>query len=186
MLLSLVVMTLIHGVICPNFFALSMLEIIFPFAFVPSTILMNVNSIAVGLIVEPLSLEDIAIYMPEFAVSTGLVKAPVALVLSAIFPNLDAVAVLKVSEPLTHVGCAIFEMDLWSLLQLGLVDLAHVELAVELSVEHVISAHIVVVLGVQFIQLSSDSFSRHHAACPRLQANDQVSVLLKVHQSLFR
>ena len=111
-----------------------MLQIILPLSFIPSTILMDINSVAVGLVVEPFPFEHIAIHVPELAVSACFIESPISLVLGSVFPDLDAVAMLQVSEPLADVCCAIFEMDFWSLFQLGLVYLAHIELAVELSI----------------------------------------------------
>lgn len=72
-------------------------------------------------------------------------------------------------------------MNFWSLLELRLIYLPHWELIVELVVEDVVPAHVVVVLRVQFTQLGSDSFARHNTARPCLKSDYQVNVLLEVH-----
>ena len=95
---------------------------------------MHINTVAVGLVVEPLAFEDVAVDVPEFSIATGLVEAPIALVFGAVFPNLHAVAVLQVSEPLADVCRAILKMNFWSLFKLGFVDLSHIELLVKLPV----------------------------------------------------
>jgi len=181
MLLALVIVAFIHRIIGPNFFSLTVLEIIFPFTLVPGTVLMNVDSIAVGLVIEPLTFEDITIHVPEFSITASLIEPPVALVFGAILPDLDTVTVLQVSEPLSNICCAIFEMNFWSLLQLRLIYLPHGELIVELPFKDIIAAHVVVVLRVQLAELRSNSLTGHDTARPCLQANDQVNVLLEVH-----
>ena len=181
MLLALVVVAFVHGIIGPDFFSLTVLEIVLPFTLVPGTVLMDVDAIAVGLVVEPLALENVAVHVPEFSIAAGLVEPPVALVFGAVLPDLDAVSVLQVSEPLANICCAIFKMNFWSLLQLRLIYLPHGELVVELPFEDIVAAHVVVVLRVQLAELRSNSLTGHDTARPCLQANDKVNVLLEVH-----
>lgn len=162
-----------------------MLEIILPFTLVPGTVLMHVDSIAVGLVIEPLALEHVAIHVPEFSIAAGFVEPPVAFVFGAVLPDLHAITVLQVSEPLANICCAIFKMNFWSLLQLRLIYLPHGELVVELPFEDIVAAHVVVVLRVQLAELRSNSLAGHDTARPCLQANNKVNMLLEVHQSIL-
>ena len=181
MLLSLVIAALIHRIVSPDLFSLTMLEIVLPLTFVSCAVLVNIHTVAVGLVVEPLALEDIAIDVPELALAARLIEAPVALILGAVLPDLHTIAVLQVAEPLAHVSRAIFEMNFWSLFELRLIYFPHVELLVELTVQHIVPAHVVVVLRVELAQLGSDSLARHHATSPCLQADYQVNVFLEMH-----
>jgi len=97
MFLSFNIVTLVLAVVGPDFFAESMLEVVFPLSFVAGTILMHVNSVAIGLVIEPFSLKNITINVPELAVTAGLIETPVSFILCAIFPNLLSVAVLHIS-----------------------------------------------------------------------------------------
>ena len=103
-----------------------MLQIILPVAFIPSTVLMNINSVAICLIVKPFSFENVSVDMPEFSMTTGLVKAPAPLVLSSVFPDLDSVSVLHIAEPLPCIGGSIFKVDFSSFLQLRFVDIIQI------------------------------------------------------------
>ena len=50
---------------------------------------MDVDTEAVGFVILPLALVDIAISVPEFTRSVGLVLAPFSLILCTIGPDLD-------------------------------------------------------------------------------------------------
>ena len=80
-----------------------MLQIILPVPFVPCPVHMDVNTIAVGFIIVPLTLEHIAVNMPELALAASFIESPVPLVPSSIRPDLDAIAMLHISKPLALV-----------------------------------------------------------------------------------
>ena len=148
-------MTFVFAVVCPDFFAEAMLQVIFPLSFVSRAILMNVDSVTVGFVVKPFSLKDITVYMPKLSVSACLVEPPVTFILGAILPNLLAVPMLHVSEPLSNVSSTVFKMDLTSIFELGLVDIIKINSVsgeVASIVENISSsvAHVVLVLRIHF------------------------------------
>ena len=181
-LLSLIVVSIVHRGVCPDFFAFAVLKIVFPLSLVPSSILMNVNSVAIGLIVKPLALEYVAIDMPKFAMAASFVESPVALVLGAILPNLNSVSMLHVAEPLPSIRGSIFEVNFVSLFQLGLVDIIHVDIVIIVLVLIIYDdlpiavAHVVLVLRVHVRELRSDPLSSNNSPRPCLQPNYQVNV----------
>ena len=136
---------------------------------------------AVALVVEPLALKNISIDVPKFTLSTSFVKSPISFVFGAVLPDLASVTVFQIAEPLANICCAIFKMNFWSFLQLRLIYLLHVKLVVKLTFEHIIATHVVVMLWIQFTQLSSNSLSGNNASCPRLQSDYQEYVFLKIH-----
>ena len=87
---------------------------------------MNVNSVPVGFVILPLSLENVSIYVPELSISTSFVKSPVTLVFGAILPDLHTKSVLQVTKPLTCIDCSIFELYFRSFLKLRLINIIHV------------------------------------------------------------
>ena len=97
MLFAFMVVALVHGVVGPNLLSVAVLKVIFPLSLVSCPILMDINAIAVSLVVKPFSLEDVAINVPELALAARLVEPPVAFVLGSVLPNLDSVAVLHVA-----------------------------------------------------------------------------------------
>lgn len=167
MLFALVVASFIHRVVSPDLLALAVLEIILPLTFVAGTVLVDIHSIAVGLVIEPFTLEDIAVYVPELSVAAGLIETPVSFVLGTIFPHLHTIAMLHVSEPLSCVGCSILEVDFTALLQLGLINILHIEVRI-IHREAVISRGVVVLMRVHLEKLSADSLSRDDTARPCL------------------
>ena len=80
---------------------------------------MDVNTVAVGLIIDPVAFVDVAIYMYELSVAMCAVVFPLALVAGAIRPHLNAVAISETPDPLSLVGRTRLESVQWSLLSLG-------------------------------------------------------------------
>ena len=154
MLFALVVESFVHGVVRPDFFSLPMLKVISPLALIPCAVLVDVNAVTIGLVIEPLPLEDVAVDMPEFSVSAGLIEPPMALILCAIFPNLDSVSVFHIAEPLTCVSGPIFEVNFASLIELCFVNIVHVNIGhiivLELFIYYlaVAIAHVVLMLRI--------------------------------------
>lgn len=154
-----------------------MLEIILPLAFIACAVLMDIHTIAVGFIVEPFTLEDIAVNVPELSVAAGLIETPVSFVLGAVLPHLHAIAVLHVSEPLARVGCSILEVDFTALLQLGLINILHIEVRI-IHREAVIRRGVVMLMRVHLEQLGADPLTCDDSARPCLQPDYVVNVPL--------
>ena len=187
MFFALVVRAFIPRVISPNFFALSVLEIVFPFTLIASSILMNIDAISIGFVVEPFTFEHVSIDMPKLSVAASLIESPVAFVLGTVFPNLDSIAVLHVSEPLSSVSGSILEEDLSLLLELGFINIIHIEVWIAVD-NHVafsggsIHSIIMIVLleslmRIELLKMCADSFSSDNTARPTLQENDSSDVL---------
>jgi hypothetical protein len=79
------------------------LEVVLPEAYVLGSVLMDVGTIAVGLVVAPFTLVDIPIGMDELSFSLCLVLYPVPRVLCTIWPCLDTVSVPLAIDPLTFI-----------------------------------------------------------------------------------
>jgi hypothetical protein len=125
MLLALLVVTFVFTSVGPYLLSESMLQVVAPLTLVLCSVLMNVNAVAVGLVVDPFAFENVSVDMPEFAPSAGLIEFPVAFVLGPVLPLLAPVAMLHVSVPLTDICRPIFELDLVPLLQLRFVNFFH-------------------------------------------------------------
>jgi len=184
-LLSFNVVTFVLRIVRPDFFAEAMLEIILPVSFVPCAVLVDVDTVAVCFVVEPLTFEDVSIDVPELAMTACFVEPPVAFVFGAILPDLHSVAVLHVAEPLASVGGSILEVDLATVLKLALVDLIHVHSSGEVLVlvfQYIAASirHVISVLGIHLTQLGSDSLTGHYSSAPRLEPHNHVDVPCKV------
>ena len=185
MLLAFNIVTFILTVVCPDFFSEAVLEIVFPFAFVPGTILMHIHSMTIGLIIQPLAFKDISVDMPEFALTASFIETPVTFVLSAVLPNLLSITVFHVAKPLTRVGGTVLEMNLASVFQLGLIDVIHVHgagivLVLLVKVVAASVAHVVAVLRVHLTELCTNAFTCDHPSTPCLQPYHNIDVLGEV------
>ena len=81
---------------------------------------MDIHTVSVSFIIDPVSLVYISIYMNEFSMTVCAVVSPLALVASAVRPNLHTVAISEATDPLTLVSSARFESVKGSVLSLGL------------------------------------------------------------------
>jgi hypothetical protein len=117
MFLAFFVIPLVAGSISPGLYAITVLQIIFPVAFIFSSIDVGVDSVPVGLIVLPLPIKDVTIDMPELALSMSLVVDPFALIACSIWPHLDAVTVADIPLPLAFIDGTILESVLLSILK---------------------------------------------------------------------
>jgi hypothetical protein len=117
MLLAFFVIPLIAGAISPCFYAISVLQIILPVAFILSSIDVGIYSVPVGLIVLPLTVKDVTVDMPELPLTMSLVVDPFAFIACTVWPHLDAVAVAHVSLPLAFIDGPILEPVLLSILK---------------------------------------------------------------------
>ena len=64
---------------------------------------MNVNALAVGLVIHPIAFINISVDMSEFAESVRSIIFPIALIAGTITPDLLAIAVAEPTDPLTRV-----------------------------------------------------------------------------------
>jgi hypothetical protein len=92
------------------------LKVIFPHAFVLSTINVLVDTSAVGLIVSPVAVINVSIYMNETTFTVSSVFTPFAAVLGSITPCLLAETVTESTLPLASVNCTSLESISWALL----------------------------------------------------------------------
>ncbi len=72
---------------------------------------MGVDSLAVGLVVTPLSHIDVSVSVYKSAVSMGLVILPVALVDSAVLPLLLPSAFSSAPHPLTRILVSVSQFE---------------------------------------------------------------------------
>lgn len=86
--------------VIPLLLAFSVLQVVFPLAFVAFAVVVHVHPIPIRPIVFPLTLVRIARDSSERAVATFLVELPLAFVLVAILADLDALSVAHVTQPL--------------------------------------------------------------------------------------
>ena len=70
---------------------------------------MNIDTVSVSFIIDPVSLVYISIYMNEFSMTVSTVISPLPLVTSTIRPNLYTIPVSESSNPLALICCACFE-----------------------------------------------------------------------------
>ena len=117
MFLAFLVIPLVAGSISPCLYAITVLQIIFPVAFVFSSIDVGIDSLPIGLVVLPLPIKDVTIDMPELALTMSLVVDPFTLIACTIWPHLDAVAVAYIPLPLAFVDGTILESVLLSILK---------------------------------------------------------------------
>ena len=167
MLLSFVIAALIHRVVSPDLLALAVLQVILPLTLVAGAILMNIDTVAVGLVIKPFALEDVAVHVPELAVAASLIEAPMSFIFGTILPDLHAVAVLHVTEPLASVSRSILEVNFTALLELGFIDVLHVEVRIIHRVAFV-RRGVVLMVRVHLEKLRADPLSGDDAARPSL------------------
>ncbi len=80
-----------------------MLEVLLPLTLVPGPIHMDVDALAVCLIIDPISLVNIPIDVGELSKPVGPVVLPVAFVAGAVRPDLFTVAISEATNPLPCV-----------------------------------------------------------------------------------
>ena len=112
MFAALTILSLIILSVRPFFFALSMLLIFKPKAFVSSTICMTINSFPTGLIIQPLAFIYISVRMIQNSISIGLITSPFPNISRPISPNLLSLPFPLAILPLTLVRNTIIEFYL--------------------------------------------------------------------------
>ena len=80
----------------------------------------DIDSMAVGFVINPVSFVDITINVGEFSKSLSSVIFPVSLVAGSIRPHLLAIAITESTNPLSSVGGPGLVPVGWSLLTFGI------------------------------------------------------------------
>lgn len=80
-----------------------MLEVLLPLALVPGSIHMDIDALAICLIIDPVSLINIPIDVGELSKTMGPVVLPVAFVAGAVRPDLLSIAISESTDPLSCI-----------------------------------------------------------------------------------
>ena len=88
-----------------------MLKIVFPLSFVPGTILMDIYTIAVGLVILPVTLIDVTIGMDQLPLAASTVVLSLTVILGSIGPLLMALAISGSVDPLAMVPGSVLQHD---------------------------------------------------------------------------
>jgi len=117
------VLAFINRTIWPGLVTVAMLLIVLPLTHIFCTICMGVGSHTVGFVVLPLTLVDITISVIQFALSIRFSLLPLAVVAGPVEPSLDSVAVPLAVEPLSFVDGSVVKGNLASCLSHSLFKL---------------------------------------------------------------
>ena len=83
-----------------------MLKVVLPLAIIACPVLVDVDTLAISSVVDPVPIVDVTIHMDELSVPCGVTQLPVSFINSAIRPCLLAAPVSETTEPLAFVHCA--------------------------------------------------------------------------------
>lgn len=72
-------------------------------AFISGAVHVNVDSLAVGLVVHPVAFVDVAVDMGKLTEALSSVVLPVALIACAVGPDLLSIAISEATDPLTSI-----------------------------------------------------------------------------------
>ena len=100
------IVTFIPRLVCPSFYAIAMLKILFPLTFVQGSIYVVVSPSTIGLVICPMSFVNITVNMYEFAFAVSFVIPPFTFISSSVVPELLAEAISKAALPLACVDGA--------------------------------------------------------------------------------
>jgi len=78
---------------------------------------MDILTMAIGFVILPLTLVDIAIGMPELALTIGFILAPLTLISSAIRPHLDSRSMSHLHIQISFVDSSILKGERLNILQ---------------------------------------------------------------------
>ena len=95
-----------------------MLQVVFPHALVLGTIHVLVDTSAVGFVISPISIVDVAVDMNKTAFAMSTILSPLTAIPGPIVPRLLTEAVTEAAFPLTSVYCTRFECIWRTLLSL--------------------------------------------------------------------
>ena len=120
MLLAGNILTIINTSVVPGLFTSTMLEVVFPVAFVGSTINVIIYALAISLIIDPVSLVNIAIDVSELASAVSSVVLPSSFVLSTVWPLLLAKTISEATNPFSIVSSPSLELINWAPFSFGI------------------------------------------------------------------
>jgi hypothetical protein len=104
------VVALVLGSICPFLMPIAVLFVVVPLARVGGAILVEVNSSALCLVIDPLAFVDVSPGLDQSPLSVGHILRPVPFVEGAIFPDLSSSAFAFAVLPLAVVDCSVIEL----------------------------------------------------------------------------
>lgn len=119
MLLTSHVFALVNGPVRPALLASAVLQVVAPVPLIHGAVDVVVDTVAIGLVIDPVSFVNIAINVGELALAMSAVVFPLALVAGTVWPLLLPVAVPEATDPLSAVGRACLERVGRPLLSLG-------------------------------------------------------------------
>jgi len=97
------VVTIKLGAFSPSFDAMSMLQVLFPHAFIARTFDRSIYTIAVSFVVEPIPIIYIAICVEKLPIATRLIELPITFVAGRVRPHHRAFAMAQATFPLALV-----------------------------------------------------------------------------------
>lgn len=112
------VVSFIARLVSPSFYTIAVLQVIFPHAFVLGAIHMFVYASAVGFVIGPVPIIDVAVYMDKSTFSVRSVFSPFTAVLRTIRPGLFTESISESTFPLACVHSTSLESVGWSLFAL--------------------------------------------------------------------
>ena len=104
-----------------------MLEVFLPLALIARTIHMDVDTLAIGLVIHPVAFIHISVYVSELAKTMSSVVFPVSFIACAIGPDLLSIAIAESTYPLARVfgarrisiGCSLLTLSIWIIWLVG-------------------------------------------------------------------
>ena len=103
------IITIVARLIGPGLYAVTMLEVIFPHAFVLGAIYVFVDSSTISLVVGPVAIVDVAIDMDKASLAMSSIFTPLSTIFRSIVPRLLAKSITEAALPLTGVHGSSFE-----------------------------------------------------------------------------
>mmetsp|Transcript_39533 Transcript_39533/g.60361 ORF Transcript_39533/g.60361 Transcript_39533/m.60361 type:complete len:316 (-) Transcript_39533:414-1361(-) len=96
----------------PSFVAEAVLQIVLPLAHEQDAVLLVEHAVAMRLVVDEVTLEEVSILVNELGSSMGLIELPLAFIPGAIRPSLHSVAISEVASPFTFIDRSGLELVL--------------------------------------------------------------------------
>lgn len=109
--LATLVMAFVHGAVWPSLRAPAMAQVLAPLAHIRATTRVGEGSVTVSHIIEPVTLVCVAISVYHLTIAIGLVIGPLSVIPAAILPCLRAMAALLATHDLAGVFSAIAKSD---------------------------------------------------------------------------
>ena len=112
------VVSFIARLVSPSFNTIAVLQVIFPHAFVLGAIHMLVDASAIGFVIGPVPVIDVAVHMNESAFPVRSIFSPFTAILRTIRPGLFTESISESTLPLACVHSTSLESVGWSLFAL--------------------------------------------------------------------